>query len=110
MIVCVNPEDALKSGEYKDVGGKEMFGESILIQDSLMESMCPLNILKLKHPFYLDVIIAYMSFVNHLVIIIRAKRNFSKLKLLKFYLSHTMKQETLNGLAMMSLRRLTMKI
>jgi hypothetical protein len=57
---CTNLENALKSGEQKDIDGHELFLELIVIQELLKESMGPLDILKClkKHPFYPNASIA----------------------------------------------------
>jgi hypothetical protein len=101
LAACVNLENALKSEENKDIDGKELFQELILIQDLLKKSMGPLDILKFlkKHPFYPNAIVAYRILLTIPVTVASAERNFSKLKLLKSYLRSTMTQERLNGLA-----------
>ena len=47
--------------------------------------------------------IAYRILLTLLVIVATAKRNFSKLKLIKSYLRSIMLQDRLNGLAMLSI-------
>ncbi|VAH70302.1 unnamed protein product [Triticum turgidum subsp. durum] len=49
---------------------------------------------------YPNVFVAYQIFLRVHVTIALAERSFSKLKLLKSYLSSTMLQDRLNGLAM----------
>ena len=46
MAACVNLENALRSGEHKDIDGQELFAELIIIQELLQGSMGPLDILK----------------------------------------------------------------
>ena len=46
MAACVNLENALKSGEHKDIDGHELYAELITIQELLQGSMGPLDILK----------------------------------------------------------------
>ncbi|KAI5016171.1 hypothetical protein ZWY2020_006022 [Hordeum vulgare] len=67
--------------------------------------MGPNDILEIlmKCPFYHNAIIAYRILLTIPVTIATAERSFSKLKLLKFYLRSTMKQERLNGLATIAL-------
>ena len=105
MAACVNIENALKSGEQKDIDGKELFEELIFIQDLLKESMGPLDILKfLKEcPFYPNAIIAYRILLTIPVTVASAEISFSKLNLFKSYLCSTMTQERLNGLATIAL-------
>ena len=47
MAACVNLEDALKSGEHKDIDGKDLFGELIFIQN-FKDSMGHLDIMKCR--------------------------------------------------------------
>ena len=46
MAAFVNLENALKSGEHKDIDGHELYAELIIIQELLQGSMGPLDILK----------------------------------------------------------------
>ena len=67
MAACVNLENALRSGEHKDIDGHELFAELIIIQKLIQGSMGPLDILKFlkKLRFYSNAIIACRNFVNH---------------------------------------------
>ena len=60
LAACVNLEDALKSGEHKDIDGAELFYELIFIQDLVKKCMGPVDILEIlmKRPFYPNAIIA----------------------------------------------------
>jgi len=61
MAACVNLENALKSGEPKDIDANELFEELNFNRNLLKESMGPLDILKFlkERPFYPNAIIAY---------------------------------------------------
>jgi len=54
--------------------------------------------------------IAYRILLTLLVIVATAKRNFSKLKLIKSYLRSIMLQDRLNGLAMLSIESEMLKL
>ena len=105
LAACVNLEDALKSGEHKDIDGAELFYELIFIQDLVKKSMGPVDILEIlmKRPFYPNAIIAYRILLTIPVTVATAEKSFSNLKLLKSYLRSTMTQERLNGLATIAL-------
>ena len=105
MAACVNLENALKSGEPKDIDANELFEELNFNRNLLKESMGPLDILKFlkEHPFYPNAIIAYRILLTIPVTVASAESSFSKLKLLKSYLRSTMTQERLNGLATIAL-------
>ncbi|XP_066342139.1 uncharacterized protein [Miscanthus floridulus] len=78
MAACVNIENALKSGEQKDIDGNELFEELIFIQDLLKESMGPLDILKFlkERPFYPNAIIAYRILLTIPVTVASAEISF----------------------------------
>uniref|UniRef100_J3MFV4 HAT C-terminal dimerisation domain-containing protein n=1 Tax=Oryza brachyantha TaxID=4533 RepID=J3MFV4_ORYBR len=105
MDDCVNLEDALKNDEHKDIDGKELFGELLFIQDLIVDSMGPLDILKfLKElPFYPNATVVYKILLIIHVTVASAETSFSKLKLLKSYLRSTMTQERLNGLTIIAI-------
>jgi hypothetical protein len=60
---------------------------------------------KEKIDMFPNVVVAYMILLTILVTVASTKKSFSKLKLLKFYLRITMTQDTLNGLAILSIER-----
>ena len=111
MDACVNLENALKSGEHKDIDGEELCYELIFVQDLLKKSMGPVDILEvlMKRPLYPNTIIAYRILLTIHVTVASAERSFSKLKLLKSYLRSTMTQERLNGLATIALENDVLK-
>ncbi|EAY87545.1 hypothetical protein OsI_08956 [Oryza sativa Indica Group] len=107
LAACENLEVALKSGEHKDIDGKELSDELGLIQQILKKSMGPLDILQFlkERPFYPNATVAYRILLTIPVTVASAERSFSKLKLLKSYLRSTMTQERLNGLATIALEK-----
>ena len=68
-----------------------------------------LNYLKIMDGYFLNAWIAYRILLTIPVTVASEERNFSKLKLIKTYLRSTMSQERLNGLAILSIEKNTVK-
>jgi hypothetical protein len=103
---CAHLEDALKGGNHSDIDGKELHYELKFLQDFIpKEDMGPLDILKFikRMGCFPNALIAYRILLTIPLTVASAERSFSKLKLLKSYTRSTMKQERLNGLAIIAL-------
>ncbi len=105
---CSHIEVALMKDDQSDINGDELYVELKLLQEFLPKKMMhPLDILMyLKcNGCFPNAIIVYRILLTLPVTVASAERSFSKLKLLKSYLRSTMKQERLNGLALITIEK-----
>jgi hypothetical protein len=103
---CHNLEVALKRDGQSDINTSDMRMELGFLQDFIPEENMGLveilNFLK-RHDYFPNASIAYGVMLTIPVTVASAKWSFSKLKLLKTYLSSTMTQERLNALAVIAI-------
>ncbi|XP_023729566.1 uncharacterized protein LOC111877276 [Lactuca sativa] len=103
---CHRLEKALKFEERSDIDAEELYTELKLFETlDTNEFNNPIDVLKfLKElDYFPNASIAYRILLTIPVTVASAKRNFSKLKLLKSYLRSAMNQQRLSGLAMISI-------
>lgn len=98
----------LEFGEIKDINGRELFNELVILSEIIDEIPHLLKFLKKYH------ITVQMIYISNVSIILRilltmpittvsAESAFSKLKLIKNYLRSTLSQEKVTNLAIISI-------
>ena len=103
---CLNLEKYLKHDNLLDIDNLDLFSQLNILKE----------IIRLKNDKLIDILnyikrinsfpntyITYRIVLTILVSLALAKRSFSKLKLIKFYLRWAMSQQRLNGLALLSM-------
>ncbi|KAK9714746.1 hypothetical protein RND81_06G116800 [Saponaria officinalis] len=104
---CNNLEKALKYNGKADIDGNALYLDLKIFKEFMpKDKMGPISILnhmKSVGGCFLNAVITYRILLTIPVTVASAKRNFSKLKLLKSYLRSTMSQERLNGLTMITI-------
>jgi hypothetical protein len=117
---CVNLETLLLSqtqsdiqnpNQSSDIDGLGLFDELKTLRNVIPDDVCTLiELLRFLHLNRFQEVFPNVSIVLRIVLTIpvtvaSGERSFSKLKLIKSYLRATMKQDRLNGLAMLSIEK-----
>ena len=101
-------------GGLSNIDGRDLFLELKVLKDILpkytRKPVDVLNYLKTMNDIFSNAWIAYRILLTIPVTVASEERNFSKLKLIKTYLRSTMSQEKLNGLAILSIEKNTVKM
>ena len=107
---CKNLEESLTFHSQSDINGEDLCNELISIKDFFkhIEDVSPLNILNCISEnnildLYPTVWAAYRILLTKPITVATGERSFSKLKLIKTYLSSTISEERLNCLALLSI-------
>lgn len=100
----------LKDGENADIDGDNLFHELKFLSQIIEENTSPLDCLKKIckdniDDVYPNTYIALRIMLTTPVSVASAERSFSKLKLIKNYLRSTMRQDRLDGVAMLSIEQ-----
>ena len=105
---CLKLESFLEHDVNYDIDDLDLFSELKVLKEILqIKDYIPIDILNYTKRLdsFPNTCIAYRILLTIPFTLATAERNFSKLKLIKSYLRLTMSQESLNGLAILSIEK-----
>lgn len=110
MKNCMDVQILLEVGGTKDVDGRELFDELVILCEIIEEDTSPLKVLEKIFSYSADDIYCNVSIVLRILLTMplttaSAERSFSKLKLIKNYLRSTLPQEKITNLAIISIEK-----
>jgi len=110
MKNCMDIQNLLEVGDSKDINGREMFDELVILCEIIEEDTSPLKVLEKIFSYSADDIYCNVSIVLRILLTMpvttaSAERSFSKLKLIKNYLRSTLSQEKVTNLAIISVEK-----
>lgn len=110
MKNCMDVQILLEVGDTKDVDGRELFDELVILCEIIEEDTSPLKVLEKIFSYSADDIYCNVSIVLRILLTMpvttaSAERSFSKLKLIKNYLRSTLSQEKITNLAIISIEK-----
>lgn len=110
MKNCMDIQNLLEVGDTKDINGREMFDELVILCEIIEEDTSPLKVLEKIFSYSADDIYCNVSIVLRILLTMpvttaSAERSFSKLKLIKNYLRSTLSQEKVTNLAIISIEK-----
>ena len=103
---CLKLESFLKHDVYYDIDGLYLFSKLNVLKEILqLKYYTPIDILNYikRLNSFPNTCIAYRFLLTILVTVVVAKKSFSKLKLIKYYLRSIMSQERISRLAILSI-------
>lgn len=108
MKHCMDIQILLEFGETKDINGRELFDELVILSEIIDEDTSPLKVLEKILSYSLDDIYSNVSIVLRILLTMpvttaSAERSFSKLKLIKNYLRSTLSKEKVTNLTIISI-------
>ncbi|KAF0701148.1 zinc finger MYM-type protein 1-like [Aphis craccivora] len=110
MKNCMDIQNLLEVGDTKDINGREMFDELVILCEIIEEDTSPLKVLEKIFSYSVDDIYCNVSIVLRILLTMpvttaSAERSFSKLKLIKNYLRSTLSQEKVTNLTIISIEK-----